>query len=186
MAAPLSLIVSDEEAARDRRLIIDDFADPGASRLGTRWRGFSDRVMGGMSDGTLTRTTVAGRPCIRLTGVVTRKRNGGFLQMALDLAQRPDYFDASAYRGIELLVHGNDEHYNVHLRTADVRWYDQSYRTTFHAAPQWQRLRLPWNSFTPHGLNAPLDISRLRRIGVMGWMREFEMDLALGEIALYE
>jgi hypothetical protein len=185
MAAPLTLIVSDQEAAQGSRLIIDDFQDASVSRLGTRWMGFSDRVMGGMSDGELNRSMVAGRRSLHLTGVVSRRHNGGFLQMALDMAKRPEYFDASAYRGVEILVHGNDEDYNVHLRTADVRWYDQSYRATFHAAARWQRLRLPWSSFRPHQLDTPLDIARLRRIGLLGWMREFQVDLALGEIALY-
>jgi len=185
MAAPLTLIVSEKEAAQGSRLIIDDFADASVSRLGTHWMGISDRVMGGMSDGELNRSVVAGRACLHLTGVVSRKRNGGFLQMALDMAERPEYYDASAYQGLEILVRGNDEDYNIHLRTADVRWYDQSYRATFHAAAQWQRLRLPWSSFKPHQLDAPLDVSRLTRIGLMGWMREFQVDLALGEIALY-
>ncbi len=185
MAAPLGLIVTEQAAGADDRFIMDDFTDPAASRLGTRWMGFSDRVMGGMSDGQLTRTVIAGRPCLQLTGYVTRKRNGGFLQMALDLTGWPDGFDVSRYRGIEILVCGNDEHYNMHLRTADVRWYDQSYRATFHAAREWQRLRLPWSAFKPHGLDAPLDVRRLRRVGLLGWMRELQVDLALGEIALY-
>ena len=31
----------------------------------------------------------------------------------------------------------------------------------------------------------PLDTGRIARIGVLGWMREFEADVALGEIAFY-
>ncbi len=185
MAAPVGLVVADQPASAAGRLVLDDFADQSTAQAGSRWRGFSDRVMGGRSDGRLVRTTLAGRPCLRLTGFVTREDNGGFLQMALDLAPWPEGFDASRYRGIEILVYGNDEHYNVHLRTADVRWYDQSYRATFHAAPEWRRLRLPWSAFKPHGLTAELDVQRLRRVGLLGWMREFEVDLALGEIALY-
>ena len=185
MAAPLSLVVTDQDTHAADRLIIDDFSDPSASRLGTRWAGFSDQVMGGMSDGKLMRTTIAGRPCLRLTGFVTTERNGGFLQMALDLRHWPGDLDAARYRGFEILVFGNNEHYNMHLRTSDVRWYDQSYRATFHAAPEWQRLRLPWSAFKPHGLDQPLDVQRLRRVGLLGWMRELTVDLALGEIALY-
>ena len=58
-------------------------------------------------------------------------------------------------------------------------------RATFHAAPQWQRLRLPWSTFQPHGLREELDPERLRRVGLLGWMQEMKVDLALGEIALY-
>jgi hypothetical protein len=49
----------------------------------------------------------------------------------------------------------------------------------------WTRLRLPWVDFVPHGLAVPLDAGAVVRIGLLGWMREFRADLAIGEIALY-
>lgn len=170
----------------DGRLVLSSFAE-GQDVLApnARWRGFSDRVMGGVSNGTFERTTVAGKSCIRMAGRVTRDSGGGFIQMALDLATRSSDFNAAAFAGIELLVHGNDESYNCHVRTADCGWYDQSYRVTFRAGPQWQTIRLPWSGFTPNDLEVPLDPARLQRVAVLGWMREFEADLALAEVALY-
>ncbi len=150
-----------------------------------RWRGFSDRVMGGVSDATFNRAVVDGRHCIRLAGRVTRASGGGFIQMALDLATRSADFDASAYAGVELLVHGNDEHYNVHVRTADCGWYDQSYRASFTAGPRWQVVRLPWTGFAPNDLSITLNPAKIQRIAVLGWMREFIADVALAEVALY-
>ncbi len=173
------------EADADRLLIDDCRAASTQSVFGTRWTGFSDRVMGGVSNCRLVRDVIGGRPCIRLTGRVTRDHGGGFVQMALGFASNDRAFDASAYRGIELLVRGNDERYNVHIRTTDVVWYDQSYRLTFTAARRWHRLRLSWSDFAPHGLRAPLNTAGLVRIGLLGWMREFDVDLALGEIALF-
>ena len=169
-----------------QRLVLSGF-EAGAETLvpGARWRGFSDRVMGGVSDASFSRATVDGRSCLRLTGRVTRDRGGGFIQMALDLGSARKGFDASAYAGIEILAHGNDEDFNLHLRTADCQWYDESYRTTFRAVPRWQRLYFAWADFQPNGLTAPLDTARLQRIGLLGWMREFTADLALAEIALY-
>jgi hypothetical protein len=170
----------------ERRLVLTSFRDgrevvaPNA-----RWRGFSDRVMGGVSDATFGRATVDGQPCIRLAGRVTRDRGGGFIQMALDLGTRERSFDASAYSGVELLVHGNDEDYNCHVRTADCGWYDQSYRATFRAMPRWQTIRLSWHDFTPNDLEVPLNPARMERIALLGWMREFIADIALAEIALY-
>lgn len=172
--------------AEPDRLVIDDCRGTSPQTvLGTRWMGFSDRVMGGVSTCRLVRDVVGGRPCIRLRGQVTRDHGGGFVQMALGFASAGEAFDASAYRGIELLVHGNDERYNVHIRTTDVLWYEQSYRLTFTAPSSWHRLRLAWADFVPHGLRTPLNTAGLVRIGLLGWMREFEVDLALGEIALY-
>ena len=51
--------------------------------------------------------------------------------------------------------------------------------------PQWQTVRLPWSAFKANAVSAPLDASTLQRIAVLGWMREFEADVALSEIALY-
>jgi hypothetical protein len=150
-----------------------------------RWRGFSDRVMGGVSEGEFRVDTVAGRRGARMTGRVTRDSGGGFIQMALDLAGRGDGFDASAWQGVEALVHGNDEDYNVHVRTADCGWYDESFRLTFRAPARWTRLRFGWSQFEPNGLDAPLDASRLQRVAFLGWMREFEADLAVAEVSLY-
>ena len=167
-------------------LVLSDF-EPEPARIlpGARWLGFTDRVMGGVSDATLVQAVVAGRRCIRLAGRVTTESGGGFIQAALELAPRGAAFDASAFAGVELQVCGNDEDYNVHLRTPDCRWYDHSYRHTFRATREWRTLRIPWREFAPHGVQAPLATARLQRVALLGWMREFEADVALGAIALY-
>lgn len=165
---------------------MSDFdADPEWIAPGLRWRGFSDRVMGGVSDAQFGRDTVSGRRCVRLRGRVTRARGGGFIQMALDLAGAPAAVDAASFAGVELLVHGNGESYNVHVRTADCGWYDESYRHTFIAASCWQTVRIPWGDFVPNGVGTPLDPSRLERVAVLGWMREFDADVALAALAFY-
>ena len=69
--------------------------------------------------------------------------------------------------------------------TADVRWYSQSYRATFFATPEWQTIRLPWSAFAPNQIDVPLDTRQILRVGMLGWMREFEADLAVAEVALY-
>ena len=126
------------------RLVLSNFeAEQPVILPGTRWRGFSDRVMGGVSDAEFARATVAGKRCIRLTGRVTRDSGGGFIQMALDLGSRGADFDGSAYEGVEFLVYGNDEDYNVHVRTADCGWYDETYRATVRVEPRWQQLAYP-------------------------------------------
>lgn len=185
--APLAPTPGDAtDAPPDGRLIIDDFelARP-RTALGTRWQAFSDRVMGGVSALRVGRDVIAGKACLRMVGNVTRDHGGGFVQLALDFAPGGLPYDARVFAGLELLVHGNDERYNAHLRTADVTWYEQSYRTGFVAPSTWTRLRLPWADFVPHGLAVPLDAGALVRIGLLGWMREFRADLAIGEIALY-
>ena len=80
---------------------------------------------------------------------------------------------------------GNGEEYNCHIRTTDVRWYEQSYRATFTSKPEWQTLRLPWSAFIPNGLKEPLNLKGLQRVALLGWMRDFDADVALARIALY-
>ncbi len=169
----------------ENRLVLTNFQD-GAELVmpGANWRGFSDRVMGGVSDAEFSRASVAGKDCVRLTGRVTRDSGGGFIQMALDVGSRGASFDGSAYAGVEFLVYGNDEDYNCHIRTADCGWYDQSYRVTFRAESRWQRLRFAWPDFKANGVKAPLDPSKLQRIALLGWMRDFMADISLAEMAL--
>ena len=165
-------------------LIMSSFTS-GYVMPGATWRGFSDRVMGGISNAELDSANIAGKNCIRLSGNVTRESNGGFIQMALYFGQDNAEFDGSDYKGVELLVYGNNEDYNLHVRTSDCGWHDESYRMTFFAKPEWQRIRIPWDSFKANQVTAPLDSARLQRIAILGWMREFEADISLAEIALY-
>jgi hypothetical protein len=167
-------------------VIIDDCArDDLVSRLGTTWRGFSDRVMGGLSQEMVTRTTQRGRRCLLLTGDVRLENNGGFVQMALDLASDGSTCDASALAGVLMVVRGNGEGYGVHLRTpACIRPW-QSYRAGFTATPQWREVRLPFERFVPHRLAEPLDSRRLRRIGLVAIGRAFRADLAVATLGFY-
>jgi len=169
-----------------KELVLSDFSgDEPYVPEGSGWRGFSDRVMGGISDASLNKDSIAGKNCARLTGTVTRESNGGFIQMALYFGADEAELDGSAYSGIELLVYGNNEDYNVHIRTADCGWYDESYRHTFFAKPDWQRVRIPFSEFEANSVSEPFDSGRINRIAILGWMREFQADISLARISLY-
>jgi len=166
-------------------MMIDDRSNSDlTTTIGTVWRGFSDRVMGGVSRETVEPTTINGRPCVRLTGEVRLENNGGFIQMALDLS-RDGLLDASAFSGLRLVVYGNGEEYNVHLRTPDTVRPWQSYRSSFGAPASWQEIQLPFAEFQPYRLDTPLDVSRLRRLGVVAIGRPFQADLCVAEVSLY-
>lgn len=167
-------------------MIIDDFRRSDfVSMLGTQWRGVSDRVMGGVSRQTLRYDDMEGRHCLRLTGDVRLENNGGFVQMATDLGKAGSVIDASEFAGIAATVYGNDEFYSVHLRTTDCLRPWQSYRAQFMATRCWQSIRLPFSDFRPHRLAAPLDLRRLRRIGLVAIGRAFRADLAVAELHFY-
>jgi hypothetical protein len=173
------------ETVSPQSAIIDDLSrDPPMSAIGTRWQLFTDRVMGGVSNGTMLREMVAGRPAIRMRGDVSLENNGGFVQMSLDLAPDGEAIDVSVWSGIELDVFGNGEEYNVHLRTSDLTRPWQSYRQSFRADPKWQTILLRFQEFVPYRTDVPLDTRRLKRIGVVAIGRAFSADLSVGGVRL--
>lgn len=170
--------------------IIDNLSDPtGLSALGTRWQLVTDQVMGGVSRGTLTREVVAGRPALVMRGDVRLENNGGFVQMALDLAARDGTdsgtLDATAWQGIEIDAYGAPQAYSLHLRTPDLDRPWQSYRQEFGVELRWRRLRLPFADFQPYRTQAPLDRTRLRRLGIVAIGRAFTADLSVGGLRFY-
>lgn len=166
--------------------VIDNLSQPPPrASNGAAWELIADRVMGGISNGTLRREAVKGREAIHLQGDVSLENNGGFLQIALDLAPDGASVDASHWSGIEFDVVGNDENYNLHLRTAAVTRPWQSYRRNFLARPEWQTLRLPFTEFEPHRIDAALDLRSFRRIGIVAIGRAFHADIAIGGIRFW-
>ena len=177
---PLNLM-----AEYDVKLI--DARDTGDLRAsaGNQWRLVTDGVMGGVSQGKLTAEVVEGRPCLRLRGDVKLENNGGFIQGTLNLPDRILH-DIPAYTGLMLEVYGNDEQYNVHLRTADIWLPWQSYRASFSATAQWQQIFLPFADFKPHRIRSELDVTRLERIGLVAIGRQFSADLCIGKVGFYK
>ena len=148
------------------------------------WRLVTDRVMGGRSTAELLPDNYLGKSCLRLRGLVSTADNGGFVQMALDLAAG-EHYDASGYDGIELEVAGNGEHYNLHLRTSNLWMPWQSYRAPFNAGPQWRKIRIPFNEFEAYRTSSRFRADRLIRIGVVAIGRDFEADLCFAGLYLY-
>ena len=169
----------------DDTLILDDRSSGDyRSSLGTSWRLITDSVMGGVSSAELTPDSVANRACLRLRGDVSLENNGGFVQAALDL-DGTRASDASAYQGIVLEVHGNDEMYNLHLRTDDVWLPWQSYRAAFKARLGWHTVRLPFTAFKGYRIGSPLDLEHLQRIAVVAIGKAYKPDLCVAAVALY-
>ena len=167
-------------------LVLDDLSRPfPETPLGTRWGLVTDTVMGGVSQGRLTREAVAGRSALRLRGDVRLENSGGFVQMALDLAPGGGVLDARGWTGLALEVCGNGAAYGAHLRTDTVTRPWQSWRHPFPTAPQWHSLRLPFAAFAAHRIEGALQPGRLRRLGLVAIGRAFEADLALADLRLY-
>ena len=166
-------------------MLIDDFNDPGGlSPLGTPWRLVTDRVMGGVSTGRIDFEKIQGRRCLCLHGDVSLDNNGGFIQVALDLSPE-GALDAGAFEGIRLVVRGNGASYNLHLKTVDVRRPWQSYRSSFSTGPEWREMQLPFSGFVPYRIDVPLDLRKLRRLGIVAIGSTMAAELCVAEIGFY-
>jgi hypothetical protein len=166
--------------------VIDDLAQEAAvSTVGTKWQLFTDTVMGGLSQGTIIREVLDGRPAIRMRGDVRLENNGGFIQMALDLTPDGAAIDAATWQGIEFDVLGNGQQYGVHLRTLDLTRPWQSYRKSFIAKPHWQTVKLSFEDFVAYRTETLLDLRRLRRLGIVAIGRAFTADLALSGVRFF-
>ena len=152
--------------------------------INSEWRMISDQVMGGVSNGRLERDQRLGRDCLCLRGTVSTENNGGFIQMAIDLVEA-NLADASAYGGVKLWVTGNDQQYNVHLRTTQLWLPWQSYRASFEATPDWQQITLPFNRFEAYKTAQVLDPGKLKRLGLVAVGRDFKAELCVSDVHFY-
>ena len=150
----------------------------GESRL------ITDQVMGGVSNGHMGIDQVHGVKCLRLRGTVSTLNNGGFIQIAFDL-ERSGIPDLTAYAGVKLRVSGNQERYNVHLRTANLWFPWQSYRASFAASADWQDIVLPFDSFEGYKTTRSLNLSKLERVAIVAIGRDFDADLCVSDIHFY-
>lgn len=154
-------------------------------QLKPTWEYVSDTVMGGVSSGAIITERVAEREATRLMGQVSLQNNGGFIQMAFDLQSDGHPFDASAWNGVEIDVLGNDEAYDMRLRTDQLTRPWQSFRIVFTATKTWTKIHLPFDDFDPHRTECSFDPRRLRRIGILAFGRAFKADIAVSSIRLY-
>lgn len=159
-------------------------AQEGEMQLSPNWEYVADTVMGGVSQGQARQEIVQGRSAIRLTGSVSLDNNGGFVQIAFDLAKGAS-FDASDYTGIALEVLGNDQTYDLRVRTPALRRPWQSFRAEFKAPGTWTTVRVPFDRLVAHRTDATFDPAMLRRIGVLAIGREMTADIAVASVSFY-
>lgn len=155
------------------------------SELRTNWEFVADTVMGGVSDGRISRETIEGRSATRLTGTVSLDNNGGFIQMASEVKRKGSNLDAGNWSGIEIDVFGNEEVYDLRLRTDDLERPWKSFRAPFVAPRKWATVQIPFSGFEPHRTDKVFHPERLRRVGVVAVGRVFEVDVAVSALRLF-
>ncbi|MDX1347592.1 MAG: CIA30 family protein [Thiomicrorhabdus chilensis] len=161
-----------------------DQSKVGDSASDHSWRFVGDQVMGGLSSGLIDPITIDGVECVCLSGNVSVANNGGFIQMAWDFSEE-QAAHAQQFDGLYLDVIGNGEGYNLHLRTSQLWLPWQSFRSGFRAGSGWQRLLFPFSEFQSYRTYARLNVSKLKRIGVVAIGREFEAQVCVRSFGFY-
>lgn len=153
--------------------------------LGDRcWRLMTDEVMGGQSAGRIGYDTRLGRTALVLSGQVSTRNNGGFIQAVCDIGQQLAGNIAQC-SGVRLVVCGNGHLYNIHLRTDELSLPWQSYRAQFNTHRDWQMVELPFEKFIPYRTDRKLNLERLKRIGIVAIGADFDADVAISEMGFY-
>jgi hypothetical protein len=166
--------------------LLDDFSDrSGVSTLGTEWEGFTDRVMGGVSEMTTRVEATDEGPALHMTGTVSLDNNGGFIQARLELTESGN-FDAGEYAGIALVVRGRGENYYLHLRTPRTVFPWAHFAAPLPVTGEWRRVEVPFASFEPrYMLGGRLEPSRLRSVAIVAGFAAFDADIWVRSIGLY-
>lgn len=158
--------------------------DAGDSASAAVWGVVTDQVMGGVSTAAASVETLDGEPALRLTGDVRLDNDGGFIQIARPLGEDGALFDAAGYATLSMRVHGDGADWDVRLRTDQLERQWQSYRAGFFAPSGWSDVVLPLDAFTPHRTTTPLNLRRLRRIGLLSIGAARRATIGLARVAL--
>lgn len=167
------------EEPRGEGALIEDFT----MQPETRWRFFTDQVMGGVSTGGVAFAQEDGKAFARMTGEVSTANRGGFIQMRLELASPPPV----GTTGVRLVLRGNDQRYFVHLRTDGTLLPWQYYQAGFDVTENWREVRLPLDAFSASGalLQSVPAPSRLTSVAVVAYGRDHEARIDVREVGFY-
>ena len=93
-------------------MILDELKNPKLTNQKQPWNFITDQVMGGISTGQFKVENIENRICYRMTGNVSTKNNGGFIQIRTILNPTINTLN---FEGIYVKVFGNKNNYKLHL-----------------------------------------------------------------------
>ena len=166
------------------KLIIDNIENPGKTTQSQYWSFFTDGVMGGLSEGQATISLNSEVPCYKMTGNVTTKNNGGFIQIRAPL--NPS-IETKKFQGIYLKVKGNNKNYSLHVRTSISLGYWQYYSYSFYLEENWIEIKVPFSNFKKSNYYQPKSLSnqRIQTIALVAGFDDFYAEICLAEIGFY-
>ena len=148
-----------------------------------RWQIFTDQVMGGKSNGKLEFLSEENNHFARMTGDVSTKNNGGFIQFRAGILQKLD----GSFKGIKLKVRGNNQNYFIHIRTSGSVLPWQYYDKEFFASNEWNEVELNISDFKKSStfMRKKFKASSIKTIGIVAYGREHKAKIEVSEISIY-
>lgn len=167
-------------------VLVDDFTDE-KSRLGTSWEGFTDGVMGGVSDMSVVRAADSQGDYVRMRGNVSTKNNGGFIQIRLKLSPGGRVYDGSSFEGIRLVVRGKGSGYYIFLRTANTVMPWKFFKAEIPVTEEWGVVEIPWTAFGSgdYGREMVLRTKKLKSVALVAYGKDFSAEVDLRELSFY-
>ena len=165
-------------------MILDQLKNPKLTNQSQKWNFVTDQVMGGVSTGKFIVEEIDGMKCYRMTGNVSTKNNGGFIQIRTKLSPE---INSKDFNGVYIKVYGNEKSYNLHLRTGLTLAPWQYYSYTFTTTKNWTEIRAPLKEFKKSNFYQPKSIlgQNIKSIGLVAGFDNFKSDICLGEIGFY-
>ena len=165
-------------------MILDQLKNPNITNQSQQWKFITDQVMGGVSIGKFEVEEIEDTMCYRMTGQVSTKNNGGFIQIRTEL--KPE-INTKEYEGLYIKVYGNKKKYSLHLRTGLTLAPWQYYSFKFSAVNNWMLIRAPFNKFKKSNFYQPKNIigQKIKSVGIVAGFDDFYSDICLGEIGFY-
>ena len=173
-------------------MIIDDIENSNSSaeqkdyceNTVTKWCFVTDKVMGGVSEGSLKLIKEDNTAYYNMQGDISTANNGGFIQFRTMIQNHPK---DKLFKGIRIKVRGNNEEYAIHLRTKYLFLPWQYYESKFMANNEWKIIELPFSSFIKSNFYQPSNFSSIdvQSIGIVAIGRNFKANIDLASIELY-
>ena len=143
------------------------------------WAYLADTVMGGVSRGSAEFSNGA----LKLTGQVSTKNNGGFIQVRT----RIDPTETSEKVGVKIKVKGNGEVYYLHIRNASARLPWHYYTANFHTSEKWKEILIPFNNFEKSATFMPrkLNAETIKTLGIVAYGKDHKADVSIANLEFY-
>ena len=145
------------------------------------WKMITDQVMGGISQGKFNYQKIGDDNAIILTGKVSTKNNGGFIQIRRNL----NNVNLNNVKKMTIIAKGNDEKYFIHLRTNFTILPWQYYQSSFVVENNFKSFVLPLSDFKKFGYLLPKRINpnNIKSIGIVAFGKDYNAELIVKEIS---